>query len=167
MSLGDARTWLGLYFLLSTVITGRFLLLFSGSAVLPLTQEDASASFQILIPVLVGQVTVIFQWIATANHSLQDDTVPCPVPNWAIRLPPLLASSVVVVAALVLAISNSAASNWQASPETFKNAVTFSVTVLNASTIFLVTKLFPSTAARGLAQQGVQPDEPASGGPTS
>lgn len=143
MRIADARKWLAIYFLLTTVITGSFLLLFSGSVVLPLTEEDASACFQILIPVLVGQVTVIFQWIALANANPQDPDETTPIPAWAIKLPPVLALGIVVLATVALAVANAPDINWNVSPVTFKNAITFAVTVLNASTVFLVARLFP------------------------
>jgi hypothetical protein len=143
MKLKDARRWIAIYFLLTTALTGSFLLLFSGSVLLPLAPEDASASFQILIPVLVGQVTIIFQWLALANNDPAQNDVESPIPGWAIKLPPALAFAIFVLAAIVLALANRPDLNWNVSPGTFKNAVTFAVTILNASTMFLVARLFP------------------------
>jgi len=145
VTIDQARKWLAVYFLLVTVITGAFLLLFNGTTVLPLSSDDASACFQIIIPVLVGQVTVIFQWIAVANKDDATGKLESPVPTWAIRLPALMAVLIIVVATIVLAYANRPAINWTVSPTTFKSAVTFSVTILNASTIFLVARFFPST----------------------
>ena|SRR5260370_33389292 len=143
MTLGDARRWLALYFLLTTVVVGLYLLLFAKSIVLPMTREDASACFQIVIPVLVGQIAIIFQWIAIANAADPEQKQPCPVPSWAIRLPPLLVVCIIVIAAAALIISNAPNSQLSMGPESFKNAITFGVSVLNASTILLVPRLFP------------------------
>jgi len=143
MTIKDARKWIAIYFLLTTAATGAFLLLFSGSIILPLGSEDASASFQILVPVLVGQVTVIFQWLALANEAAPENNLPSPVASWAIKLPPILAFAIILTAAFTLALANRADVNLSTSPGTFKNALTFSVTLLNASTIFLVARLFP------------------------
>ena len=143
MKMAEARRWLALYFLLATAAAGAFLLLFGGSILLPLTPEDSSASFQIIIPVLVGQLTLIFQWIAVSNNAASENDINCPVPGWAIKLPPILALSIFILAVLTLVLSNRPDVNSSASPSTFKNALTFSITILNASTVFLVARLFP------------------------
>jgi hypothetical protein len=108
-----------------------------------LTSADGTASFQILIPVLVGQLTVIFQWIAGVAHDTKDALDPCPIPGWAIRFPPILAVLIVIAATGALSAANSSESTLKTSPETFKAAITFAVTILNATTVFLVAKLFP------------------------
>jgi hypothetical protein len=143
MKIVEARKWLALYFLLSAALTGSFLLLFSGTVILPLTPEDATASFQILIPVLAGQITVIFQWIALADNTPEENDIPSPIPGWAIKLPPTLAILIVIFATVALAVANRPEIHSSMSPTAFKSAITFSVTILNASTIFLVARLFP------------------------
>lgn len=143
MTNSTARRWLGLYFLISSAVLGVFLLLFSGSSLLPLTPADGTASFQILIPVLVGQLTIIFQWLSGSGTDDLDADAQCAIPGWAIRLPPILAMLVVVAAAGALAAANQPESSLKTSPETFKAAVTFAVTIINATTVFLVGRLFP------------------------
>jgi NADH:ubiquinone oxidoreductase subunit 6 (subunit J) len=144
MTLESARKWLGIFFLLTTVIIGCYLLLFSGMVFLPLTQAEAGDCFQIIIPVLVGQVTVIFQWIAMTNNAQEDKNSLCPIPGWAIKLPPILALLIIILASIVLVIANDSSKNLSASPDTFKHAITFSATILNATTVYLVAKLFPT-----------------------
>ena len=143
MTLGDARRWLALYFMLTTVVVGLYLLLFAKSIALPMTREDANACFQIVIPVLVGQVAIIFQWIATGNAADPEQKLQCPVPSWAIWLPPLLVICIIVIAAAALIVANQPKSQLSMGPESFKAAITFAVSVLNASTILLVPRLFP------------------------
>lgn len=141
MTYAQAQRWLGLYFLLLTAFEGSILLLFSGSGLLPLEGEDASSAFQILIPVLIGQMAVIFQWLA--GHTPNDSV--CPIPAWAIRTPPIIALFILLAAHVSLVLANNEQSILKTSPETFKNAVTLAVSILNASTVFLVAKLFPPT----------------------
>jgi hypothetical protein len=143
MTNSSARRWLGLYFLLASTGLGLFLLLFTGSAILPLDAADGSAAFQILLPVFVGQLTVIFRWIAGIGNEAKDANAACSIPGWAVRIPPILAVTIVVCAAFALAAANSPTSTLKTSPETFKASVTFAVTILNATTVYLVTKLFP------------------------
>lgn len=144
MKIGTARKWIGIYFLLTTVFVGCFLLFFNSSSILPITQEEANSSFQIIIPVLVGQITVIFQWFSLTTTQPGDIEKTSPIPGWLIKLPPLLVLFIIVLATVTLALANSPDSTLSVSPNTFKSAITFSVTLLNASTVFLVTKLFPS-----------------------
>ncbi|MFD3306608.1 hypothetical protein [Alteromonas macleodii] len=67
-----------------------------------------------------------------------------PIPGWAIKTPALLSLGIVIVAALALYMSNDPESGIEASPDTFKSSITFAVTILNASTVFLIGRLFPA-----------------------
>jgi len=95
----------------------------------------------------VGQITVIFQWIAQMN-STQDDDKECPIPVWAIKLPPLLVLGLMAISVVVLIMGNWGSGSTSAmGPDEFKSVFTFSVSILNASTIFLVGRLFPKATA--------------------
>lgn len=146
MTFKAARKWIAIYFLLVTVVTGGYLLLFGRTRFLPIDKDQASATFQILIPVLVGQIAVIFQWIAQIGSTQDDDKV-CPIPSWAIQLPPLLVLGLIGVSVIVLILGNwGNGSNSAMGPEEFKSVFTFAVSVLNASTVFLVGRLFPKAS---------------------
>jgi hypothetical protein len=132
-----------LYFLLAAGFVGAFLLLFRQTSVLPLEADEANAAFQIIIPVFVAQVVVIFQWLAKTDDAAEDQ--PSPFPNWAIVLPPVLTLAIFIVAVVALAVSNGPGAAMQVSPDAFQSAVTLSVTILNASTVLLVTRLFPGS----------------------
>jgi len=142
MKLSKARRWIGVYFLVITATTGLFLLLFSGSVLLPISEEQASSCFQVIIPVFVGQLAVIFQWIA--KEDAQKDKKSS-IPVWAILLPPCLSAMIIVVAAVILAIGNLESINWKLSPKSFQNAITFAVSIVNATTVLLMPRLFPSS----------------------
>jgi len=144
MTIAVDRRWLALYFLLTTVVVGLYLLIFAGQPILPLSRDEANACFEILIPVLVGQVAVIFQWIALANVNDDENLKPSPIPSWAITLPPALALFVILAGAAALVMSNSLSNNSSFGPEGFKTTITFAVSILNASTVVLVARLFPS-----------------------
>lgn len=152
MTLRTARHWLGIYFLVVSVFVGGFLLVFSGTPILPLTSDEARSSFEIIVPVLVGQMALVFQWLSTASQNVIEDDRPCPIPDWAIVLPPILAMLIFIVGVVTLALSNEPKASLKVSPSTFQGVVTFTVTILNASTIVLVGKLFPATRDLGDAR---------------
>jgi hypothetical protein len=146
MTFKAARKWIAIYFLLVTVVAGGYLLLFGRTRFLPIDKDQASATFQILIPVLVGQIAVIFQWTAQIG-STQDDEKECPIPGWAIQLPPLLVLGLIGVSVIVLIVGNwGNGSDSAMGPDEFKSVFTFAISVLNASTVFLVGRLFPKAA---------------------
>jgi hypothetical protein len=142
MTVRTARHWLGIYFLLVTVLVGGFLLVFSGSVLLPLTGDEAKSSFQVIVPVLVGQVAIVFRWLSTADPDVLEDNKVSPVPGWAIILPPCLALFCFIVGVVALCLSNRPESGLSVGPPTFQAIVTFTVTILNASTVLLVGRLF-------------------------
>lgn len=144
MTLQKARRWLGIYFLIVSFVVGGYLLLFAGSSLLPLTEEQSGSSFKIIIPVLVGQLALVFQWLAIANAQTVNDNEPSPIPAWAIVLPPVVTLLVFISGVIGLALSNSPTSFLRVSPATFEGMVTFAVTILNATTVLLVGRLFPS-----------------------
>jgi hypothetical protein len=154
MTISEARKWLGVYFLLVTCITGAIILLLGGGTFIPLEEADVNHSFQILIPVLLGQVTVIFQWIARQGQDAGEND-PCPIPAWAIRLPPISAAAIICLSVLTLVISNRPdMRSIRYGPERFMSTLTFAVSILNASTVFLVSRLFPSTERKSVSSSG-------------
>ena len=142
----SARRWLAIYFLLVTSITGGYLLLFAESWLLPISREDATAAFEIVIPVLIGQLTVMFQWIGQLDGS-SESARRSPIPPWAIKLPPAIVATLLAVSVLVLVLGNLRQDiQVGLSPDQFKAIITFAVAMLNGTTIFLVAKLFPKKA---------------------
>jgi hypothetical protein len=147
VNLKQARKWLGLYFLLTISATGAVILLFGGGDLVPLEEKDVTDSFQVVIPVLLGQLTVIFQWLARQNATERGDRA-CPVPSWAIRTPPIVGAGIMATAVVMLFVSNQPNMTWiRFGPERFQATLTFVVALLNASTVLLVAKLFPSEDA--------------------
>jgi hypothetical protein len=153
MTIGEARRWLAIYFLLATAVIGSFLLFFSGTSILLIEKKDGADAFQIIIPVLVGQLTVVFQWLANADRNSVSEKESSPIPDWSVWLPPTLSLAIIAAGAISLKVANAPAVNSSVSPETFKNAITFSVTLLNASTVFLVARLFAKSPRTDAAVQ--------------
>lgn len=153
MKLSKARRWIGLYFLLSTSTVGAIILLFGGGDVIPLDAPDVTHSFQIIVPVLLGQLSVIFQWISRAEPESATDPE-CAIPGWAIRTPPIAGSIIIALAVIVLFISNRPETTWvRFSPERFQTTLTFVVALFNVTTILLVARLFPADRNHGTPNQ--------------
>ena len=146
MSYDHARRWLALYFLILTGTLGAYVLIAAGSVVLPISRTDGNDAFKIIIPVLCGQLTVMFQWL---SHIEAADDRPCPIPAWAIKAPPMICVAILFVAVAVLVVGNRMESgNIGLSTADFKGVLTFVVSLLNCSTVYLVTRLFAKKLGR-------------------
>lgn len=140
MKANEIRNWLGIYFFASTAFWGAYILLFAGTHLLPINESDCNAAFQIMIPFLVGQVTIVFKWLAGDQKLNSSREVKLPV--WAVKGPPI-ATTVILIATFVSLIitARSETGTWIEGTR-FKSIVTFAVALLNASTVFLVMKIF-------------------------
>ena len=136
MKLSALRDWLGKYFLFTTAALGAYFLLAAETAILPLRRSEATAAFQIIVPVLMGQLTLIFKWMAAAQR--EDAEMVVNVPKWAVTSPPIL--MLLLVGAAIIAVVIGAAG-----PAALKSTVTFAVSILNATTVFLVARYFEAS----------------------
>jgi hypothetical protein len=140
MNSKDVRNWLGIYFLLITGVFGAYLLLFRESPLLPLSRAEAVDAFEILIPVLLAQLTMIFRWFSGQERDL---TAAISIPRWVVVGPPIMVGSILILATITLVLGNLGdGKRWAPSPDGFKGIVTFCVSILNASTVFIVSKYF-------------------------
>ena len=81
MSLNEIRNWLGPFFLGTTVVLGAYIILFGETVALPISSNDATSAFQIIIPTFIAQLTMAFRWIA--NPPTDGDTE-IAMPRWAL-----------------------------------------------------------------------------------
>lgn len=140
MRTNDVRNWLGIYFLLVTGVLGAYLLLFRESPLLPISKADAVDAFEIIIPVLLAQVTMIFRWFSGEQV---DEQVTFSIPRWVVTTPPIMVTAILIVAVGTLVIGNlGGGKRWAPSPDAFKGIVTFCVSILNASSVFIISKYF-------------------------
>jgi hypothetical protein len=144
MKANDVRNWLGIYFLSTTACFGAYILLFAETHLLPINKEDCDAAFQIMIPFFVGQLTIVFKWIAGDQRLNSGQTIK--IPTWAVKGPPIAVAFIFAMAILSLVVTGrSETGTWLDGPR-FKAIVTFGVAILNASTVFIVMKLFGTPA---------------------
>jgi len=137
----DIRNWLGLYFLIITSVLGAYILLTGGSPLLPMERKESLDTFEIIIPVLIGQLTIIFQWFGGNNPAESNQHVD--IPSWVIKGPPIIVAIILLLAILVLVMGNwGEGKQWTLSPDGFKGVVTFCVSLLNATTISIISRFF-------------------------
>jgi len=153
MTAKEVRNWLGIYFLLATTIVGTFILLAGGSPLLPIEKPDKSSAFQIIVPVFMAQLALIFRFFATGEQTPNEKLVS--MPAWVIKGPPLVIVAIFAVTVLVMAVGNAQAALWTPSGEEFKGVVTFCVSLLNATTVLLVGSYF-----RAIAEGNAKPSAP-------
>ena len=140
----EVRNWLGIYFLGATFVLGAYLLLFGGGRLLPFERSDATAAFQIIVPVFIGQLAIIARWFTT--NPPDPDTV-VNIPNWLVKGPTIGALAVIGLTIVLKIASNYSAQHGGAEfvsllGDDFKTIVTFCVSILNATTIYVVAALF-------------------------
>ena len=165
MTAAQIRDWLGKYFLLTTVILGGYILIFAGKGT-PLLRVDSQTGmdcFQIIIPTLVAQLTTIFRFFA-ASEKIERTRVP--LPSWVVKWPPLLALGLVIATIFMMALGNVGERGQPFSPDQaqFKLIVTFYITILNATTVFIIMRLFEAAGTDGNAPPR-PPDVPPAGNP--
>ena len=151
MKVKHIRNWLGIYFLAFTSILGGYILIFTDSILLPIPPEAGIDSFEIIIPVLVGQLTIIFKWFGIEK---KQENIKVDIPVWVVKGPPIIISVLIICALLSVIIGNLRGAKVGAiSASTFKSIVTFCVTILNATTLFIVGRFFKLDDAKQITKQ--------------
>ncbi|SEM14015.1 hypothetical protein SAMN04488505_103488 [Chitinophaga rupis] len=137
MKANSIRNFLGLFYLGTTTLLGAFILIFGESRnILPISKTDANSSFQIIIPTFIAQLTIIFRWYASPPKIENDDIN---IPRWVVIAPPILALLILIGTILLIAADNGASLEGG---QIFKNIVTFIVSILGATTVFIVARVF-------------------------
>ena len=138
MNATQVRNLLGMFFLGTTSVLGAYIILFQETKLLPINAADADSAFKIIIPTLVAQLSVAFKWIA--NPPKTDFQIH--LPSWAVLGPPIAVSSILLFTIVFLALD---AGESVEGGRVFKNVVTFCVSLLGASTIFVLSAVFSET----------------------
>lgn len=144
MSASQVRNWLGLYVLCLAAFLGGYSFL-APDFLLPLELGDRTSSFEIILPLLIAQISVVYRFFtdpdAEGRDSLRD------IPGWVVKAPPLLVSFLLAVELISFAIAGFRRTK-PPSPETFKALVTFCVALLNATTVLIITRYFGTAKPR-------------------
>ena len=95
-----------------------------------------ASSFQIIIPTLVAQLTLAFKWISDPPVA-DDEELTLPV--WAVAGPPAAVLLIMLGTIVLIGVDGGNSLDGGA---IFKNAVTFCVTLLSATTVFVMGRVF-------------------------
>jgi hypothetical protein len=146
----EVRNWLGKYYLLMTAGLATCLLLLPDTRVLPIGPKAGVEAFQIVIPVFIGQLTVMFRWYGAADSIQSDARVR--LPTWVVKWPPLLVLALELLAVALSLTGNvgSGTADTLVTPAKFKAILTACVALLNATTIFIVMKYFEARPSADL-----------------
>ena len=147
----DIRRWLGLYVLILAGIAGAYFLL-APPILVPLEQSDRTASAEILLPFLLGQIAAVYRYFADPSPNARRVALPV----WVIRAPPLIVLVLVTSTIGMLIVAGiTHRVELTPSPESVRGALTFAVALLNASSVYVISKYFEagSKKSMGIAEQ--------------
>ena len=130
------RDAIGIFYLTLTTVLGAYILIFGETVLLPISKEDANSSFQITIPAFIAQLTAIFKWYMDPNRT---ESREINLPVWIVYGPPISVSFILALAIIVIVQSSGEGFDGGS---LFKNVVTFCVSILGATTVFVVGGLF-------------------------
>jgi hypothetical protein len=128
------KVLLGLFFLGTAVALAAYINLWQGSWYLPITEQDATSAFQIIIPMLVGQVAVVWRASMAEKRTGQRHVVAA----WLVVAPPLV---VLVALAVTIARIVSDQGATMNSGAAFNKMVTLCVTILTVTSVVILAKL--------------------------
>jgi hypothetical protein len=132
---------LGKYFLFITSTLGGYILLCAETPLLPISRSQSNCILEIIVPTLLAQVTLVFQWFGRGSRHSEDPEAN--IPQWVIVGPPIAVIVLIALGILGLIIGNLGEGKaWAPSPAAFQAIVALSVSLLNASTIFVMAALF-------------------------
>lgn len=139
----EIRRWIGLYMLGLASFLGVYILLLGDTWVLPLEKHDKTSAFEIIVPFLLAQLTIVFSYYGEAAPS-EDITLP----PFIVKGPLLAVAFVLAATILFMAVGGYTASKGTPTGETFKAIVTFIVALMNASTVFVIGRVFAARNTR-------------------
>ena len=143
MKAETVRDWLGKYFLIATTAFGGYVFLLSETTLLPVSRDEAHCALQIILPLLVSQLTMVFQWFSgTQKESLQSELG---ISRWVVIGPPICVAVLLGGTIIMMILGNlGGGKSWAPSPATFRVVVTFCVTILTCTTVYVMSRYFSS-----------------------
>lgn len=136
------RHWLGTYVLVLTAVLGTYLILAGGSWLLPLEDNDVTSAFEIVVPFLLTQVVIAYKFFTSQHASAKE--VPG-LPTFLVKAPMLLVTMMLLVTGTLMAVGGHTGAAWTPSAGQFKALITFCVSILNASAIFVIARYFEAS----------------------
>ena len=137
MTAAEINSWLGKYMLIFFIFFGGAMILLSDTSWLPLGGVATSCA-EIMLPLVIAQLGIIFSW--------SDPTSTVKIERWKVIGPPIGVGFLLLSAALMMGIGNYYSKSWTPSPAKFQLVVVLCVSLLSATTVYWVGKLFAPKA---------------------
>lgn len=135
--------WLFVFYFSVSCSLGFMLIVF-GKTLLHI--DDPMGVFSILIPTIIGQVAVISKWfVDRANSEDKELDIEVDIPAFIVKAPPIAVALILIVSIVLKIIGFNLDAEWTPSDDQFKAIVTFAMSVLNATSIYLVSVFFSKT----------------------
>jgi hypothetical protein len=151
----EVRDWIGKYFLFTLAALGGYIYIFSETVFLPIARSEALAAGETIIPVFLGQLTIMYRWFFSTKPI---DTVgDIEIPSWLIKGPPFLSIVLIVASIVSMIVGNRLQAHWSPDPETFRRIVVFVVSLLNVTTLIVISRYFgdaPKSEETRIRQDG-------------
>jgi hypothetical protein len=135
VTLSGIRAILGMFFLGTTGILGGYIILLQGSWLLPISEEDATSAFQIIIPTFLAQVAVV--WKAAAAQAALPPGKGL-MPRWLVLFPPITVLALLTGGLAFIACDHGR--SIQGGPA-FKKLVTLCVSILAATSVVIISRV--------------------------
>ena len=148
----EVRDWVGKYFLFTLAALGGYVYIFAGTVLLPLDRAEAFAAGETIIPVFLGQLTIMYRWFFSSTPI---DTVgDVEIPPWLIKGPPILGIVLIAASITSMIIGSRQQAHWAPDPETFRRIVVFVVSLLNVTTVIVISRYFGDQASAHARAKG-------------
>src|SRR5262245_49413727 len=141
----DVRNWLGSYVLGLTSVLGAWLFM-APKGLLPLEDPDRTATAQIVIPFLMGQLAAVFQYFSSQPRAKSGRI---DIPSWVVKAPPIVITIILLVQFTMLGVGAvTDHPSLISTPEAVRSVITFCVAILNASTVYVMAAYFETKKAQ-------------------
>lgn len=132
----EARNAIGTFYLGVSAVIGAYIIIFAETRALPISADDANGAFKIIIPTFLAQLTLIFKWFAGSSVDSQSELR---LPRWVVY-GPLFCVMIILVTTIVVIVVDGG--DELKAGLIFQNAVTFAVSIVGATTVFISMTLF-------------------------
>lgn len=141
INITDIASWLFGYYFASTILVAIVLLIF-GPQSQALSLSDPTGIWAIIIPVFLGQVTILYQWFIKEAQRNEDSDVYIRFKKWILYTPPVAVLVLLLLSFVLRAMAVSENYSIEFSENYLKIAITLLMSILNVTTIALNTAIF-------------------------
>jgi hypothetical protein len=108
----------------------------------PLEKSERAACAEIVVPFLLGQVAAVYRYFADPSPGARK----VKLPSYVVKTPPILVTIIVIYLIGMMSYAGVRQDkDLIPDPEAVRATLTFVVALLNASTVFVISKYFESS----------------------